>query len=142
MSYATKADMILHCGEQELIELTDRPDPATGATTRAIVDEVLDLALADADREINRYLAGRMGGAVAADMVVDAACRIARHSLYVHEAPPRVRELYEDAVASLAAMAKGGRATANAEGSVAQPGSAEIVFQSAGSVFSRSNRYA
>jgi hypothetical protein len=53
MAYATQQNLIDRFGERELIELTDRADPPTGAIDAAVVTK----ALADADGAINGYLA-------------------------------------------------------------------------------------
>lgn len=136
MAYCTLQDLIAACsphGEEELIQLTDY------AGLGVIDMTALNHAIADADREINRYLAGKLGQ-VSADAVVDVACAIARHRLYGDGVPDRVRQLYEDAIASLKAMAKGEMSVADAAGGVAAAAGDAVVVQSATSVFSRENR--
>lgn len=55
MSYATIADLQARLGEARLVQLTDLADPPIG-----LVDEVVaQLALDDAEAEIDGYLVGR-----------------------------------------------------------------------------------
>lgn len=78
-AYATKAMMIERFGEQELVELTDR-----SGTTNAIVDDVLDAALADAAADIDGYLGGRypLPLTTVPRALNRHACDLARYYLY------------------------------------------------------------
>ena len=78
-AYATKAMMIERFGEEELISLTDR-DGDTGA----IVDSVLDAALADAAADIDGYLGGRYPLPLSSvpTMLHRHGCDLARYYLY------------------------------------------------------------
>jgi len=103
MTYATKQQMIDRFGQDELIQLTDR----SGAGV--IDDVVLDQALADADAEIDGYLAGRYQlplGSVPPILVV-YACDIARYRLYDDAATEQVSRRYQDAVRFLRLAADG-----------------------------------
>jgi phage gp36-like protein len=104
MSYATLPDMIGRFGEEELIRLTDRD-----RTAGAVVEDVLDRALADADGEINGYLAVRYALPLPSVpvMLVQIACDIARYYLYDDQATEQVRQRYEDAISRLKGIVKG-----------------------------------
>ena len=96
MSYATPADLIARFGVQSLIDLTDRQGVG------AMDEEVLILALADAEAVIDGYLAGRYTlpvSTAAAPLLTGYACDLARASLYTdldlpdtHPVRLRVRE--------------------------------------------------
>lgn len=95
MTYATKQDMIDRFGEVELKQLTDR-----AGAIETIDDTVLGKSLADADAEINGYLAGRYTLPLASTplILVGHACDIARYRLYDDRATEHVRQRYEDAL--------------------------------------------
>ena len=103
MSYATPQAMIDRYGENELIQLTDR------ANLGAVGDTVLDQALADADAEIDGYLAVRYPLPLAhvPPVLTRIACDVARYRLYDDQSPEEVRNRYTDAVKWLAAIARG-----------------------------------
>lgn len=105
MSYAVKQNMIDRFSQAELVQLTDRAIPPTGA----IIDAVLDGALADADAEIDGYLVGQYLlplPSVPKNLVM-LACDIARYKLYDDRATEQVRQRYEDAVKYLRSVGKG-----------------------------------
>lgn len=103
MTYATQTDLVDRFGELELAQLTDR---ATGAVVDTVV---LGRALADADAEIDSYLATRYTLPLASTPVVltRLACDMTRYRLYDDGMPDTVRQRYEDAVSLLKRMAKG-----------------------------------
>lgn len=103
MSYATQADMEARFGRDELIARTDRN--ATGSVDGA----VLDRALADADAEIDGYLAARYALPLPTvpPMLARIACDIARYRLWEDMASDEVRRRYEDARRLLEMMARG-----------------------------------
>jgi phage gp36-like protein len=105
MGYATKQNMIDSFSQAELIQLTDRETPATGA----IVDAVLNRALGGADAEIDGYLVGvyQLPLASVPKNLVDIACDIARYKLYDDRATEHVRQRYDDAVKYLVRVGKG-----------------------------------
>lgn len=105
MTYAAKQDMIDRYGEQPLIELTDRETPLTGA----IVDDVLDRALFDADALIDSYIARRYDLPLAATpgVLIQHAAAIAYHSLHRGRYPEEVRTAFEDAMKFLTALSSG-----------------------------------
>lgn len=104
MGYAVKQDMIDRFGDVELKQLTDR----TGAID-TIDDTVLGKALADADAEINGYLAGRYTLPLVSTplILVGHACDIARFRLYDDRATEAVRQRYDDAIKYLGKVAEG-----------------------------------
>jgi len=103
MTYATQADLIDRFGESELAQLTDRVNGSTIDTA------ALSRALADADAEINGYLAGRYALPLSTTppMLVRMASDIARYSLYGSGTPDVVRQRYEDVVSLLKRLADG-----------------------------------
>jgi len=96
MPYATKANMIARFGEDEVIALTDRSDIG------AVDDTVLAGALAEADAEIEPYLASRYSLPLTnvPKVLAGFACDIARYRLCgagVTETD-EVRNRYKDAI--------------------------------------------
>lgn len=100
--------MISRFGESELVEATAHADP----DTTVIVEGVLADALADADAEINSYLAARyaLPLAEAPRVLVPVACDIARYRLWKERASDAVTERYKAAIAFLRDVS-GGRAS-------------------------------
>lgn len=105
MGYATKQDMIDRFSLVEMIQLTDKASPATGA----IVDAVLNRAIADSDGDINAALTGRYQLPLAATppSLVRVGCDLARYYLYEDHASDQVERRFKDAVAFLDRVAKG-----------------------------------
>lgn len=103
MTYATLETMVERFGSDELTQRTDR----TG--TGEMDAKVMDRALADADAEVNSYLAVRYALPLAGVPTVLArvAADIARYRLYDDGVPETVRKRYEDAVALLKRIANG-----------------------------------
>ncbi len=103
MTYATQQDLIDRYGERELQLLTDRDAGA------AIIAGVVAQALADADAEIDSYLAKRMQTPLTPTpaLVRTQACAIARYRLHKDSAPEKIRADYLDAVSWLKRAASG-----------------------------------
>lgn len=103
MTYATLQSMVERFGDAELIQRTDRY--ASGQMDV----QVMDRALADADAEVNSYLAVRYALPLAGvpTALARVAADIARYRLYDDGVPETVRKRYEDAVALLKRMASG-----------------------------------
>lgn len=103
MTYATAQDLTDRFGATELIELTDR------ANTGAIDTTVLGRALADADAEINGYLASRYTLPLASvpPVLVAKASDMARYYLYDVRVTEAVKARYDDAVKYLQSLPKG-----------------------------------
>lgn len=122
MTYATQADMQTRYGEEELAQRTNRADG------RSIDAVVLGRALADADAEIDGYLATRYHlplNSVPA-VLTRLSADIARYRLYDDGVPATVRQRYEDAVSLLKRLATGEVQLAGAAVS-AQGGSSNAV---------------
>lgn len=101
--YATRAHMVAAFGEDELIQLTDRPGLGE------IDDGVLNAALDAASAEIDGYV-GRVATLPLAEapvVLTNLALAIARYRLSTDQPDGRVRVDYEDAVAVLDKIAKG-----------------------------------
>lgn len=138
MAYCTKQDLIDRFGEAELIQLTDRPDPATGATTGAIVDSVLNQAIADADAEINGYLAKyTLPLATVPTVLVRSACDLARYFLMDDAATAQATKRYEAVLKFLREVGKGAISLGvDASGNKPTPNDG-AVMESGGRVFGR-----
>lgn len=59
MSYCTAQQLIDQFSEVELIQLTDRPDPETGATENTLDYQVLDSAIVKAAKRVEGYISPR-----------------------------------------------------------------------------------
>lgn len=103
MTYATQTDLIERFGELELAQRTNRVDGATIDTV------VLGRALADADAEIDSYLATRYTLPLSSTppVVNRLACDITRYRLFDDGVPETVRVRYQDAVSVLKRLASG-----------------------------------
>lgn len=103
MTYATQADLTDRFGATELAQLSDRE------SGQVIDIAVLGLALADADAEIDSYLATRYALPLPSTpaVLVRLACDIARYRLYDDRTTEAVRNRYTDAVALLKRLASG-----------------------------------
>jgi phage gp36-like protein len=103
MTYATRDDLQERFGLDELTQLTDR----MGAGVPD--DTLVARALADADAEIDGYLAVRYLLPVTSvpPMLARVACDIARYRLWDDRASAEVRERYTDARRLLELIAKG-----------------------------------
>ena len=123
MTYATQADLIDRFGETELAQRTNRVDGLTIDTV------VLARALADADAEIDSYLAVRYTLPLASTpvLLVRMAGDIARYRLYDDGVPDTVRQRYEDAVSLLKRMASGEVKVAGSTALVVATGSGNAV---------------
>lgn len=103
MTYATQTDLTDRFGATELAQRTDR-------INGAVIDTVvLGRALADADSEIDGYLATRYTLPLPSTppVVNRLACEIARYRLYDDGVPETVRVRYQDAVSLLKRMSSG-----------------------------------
>ena len=127
MTYATQQDLIDRFGEAELAMRTDRVDGLTIDTA------VLGRALADADAEINAYLAVRYSLPLATTPVdlPRLAADIARYRLYDDGIPDAVRQRYEDAVSLLKRLASGDvKLVGEAEVASAAVSTADVAYHS------------
>ena len=101
MSYCTEADLTARFGADEIGAMAGR-DPGGAAATIA-------RAMADADAEIDAYLAARyqLPLATVPTILARIACDIARYRLWAERASPEVRQRYEDARRLLESLSKG-----------------------------------
>lgn len=101
--YTSQADMEDRFGAEEMIQLTDR-------TGTGVIDvAVLDRAIADADAEIDGYLASRyqLPLAETPPALTRIASDIARYLLYDDAATDSVSDRYDNAVKFLRSVARG-----------------------------------
>lgn len=136
MTYATQQNMIDEYGAIELVQLTDRGEPPSGAIDAG----VLDRALAAADDEINAYLAARyaLPLASAPKILTGLACDIARFRLYKDAAPAIVVDRYKATVRLLEAIAAGKASLGlDAAGGETQTASDTVQFHESQRVFAR-----
>lgn len=106
MPYTTSLLLQDRFGVAELIQLTDKATPRTGA----IVGSVIDKAIADADAEIDGFVGVRYAVPLpepTPPVLVPIACDIARYRLYGNAVPEIVRQRYEDAISRLKDIAAG-----------------------------------
>ena len=105
MSYATIEDLVLGFGEQAIIDLTDRSDPAAGEIDASVVAR----ALSDAEAEMDGYLGVKYKLPVTAqtDRLRAVSCDLAHYRLCADRITDEVRARYEDAVRWLRDIAAG-----------------------------------
>jgi phage gp36-like protein len=135
MSYCTKQNLIDRYGETELIQLTDR------SALGAIDDTVIDRAIADADGEIDGYLAGRYSAPISPipKSLVRIACHLTRYYLYDDQAPEQITKRYDDAVKFLRGVASG-QISIGVDAAGAKPTSQNTAtIESGGNVFNRND---
>ena len=103
MTYASQTDLTDRFGATELAQRTNRTDGSTIDTV------VLGRALADADAEIDGYLATRYSLPLvsAPPVLTRLAADIARYRLYDDGVPATVLQRYQDAVGLLKRLASG-----------------------------------
>lgn len=104
MAYVTENDLTQRFGAEELIQLT-----ATDPRATAPDADVLARAIADAEAEIDSYLAARYQLPLPAvpAVLTRVACDIARFRLWNDRASDEVRQRYEDARRLLEGLARG-----------------------------------
>lgn len=137
MIYATKQNMIDRFGEKELIELTDRVEPLTNA----IVDGVLDQALASASAQIDSFVARRYDLPLAnLPPVLNEACMvIAYYKLHRGRHRDEDRKEYEDVLAFLSQISNG-TALLDVGGTEPPSAPAQVVSDAADRTFSRTDK--
>jgi phage gp36-like protein len=123
MAYCTP-DQVIKGYEEEMRQRA--PDGAGGIDLTRFDDPI-----ERATRTVNRYLGGRKVLPADAAEVSDLAADIARYYLYTQGRPDHIKDDFNNAIATLKAMAKGDQALADATGTVAES-SALVVVESAG----------
>lgn len=103
MTYAVKQDLIERYGAQDILQLTDH------SHTDSIDDDVVSRALADADAEINGYLAARYTLPLTdtPPLVKRLACEIAYYLLFRALPTELAADRYTKAVAVLKGLSNG-----------------------------------
>lgn len=104
MPYIVQADLETRFGGTELAQLTDHENGT-------VIDAgVVGLAIADAESEIDGYLAARYQLPLASvpPVLARIAADIARYRLWADQAGEVVRKRYEDSVRDLKAISSGG----------------------------------
>lgn len=103
MTYATQQNMVDRFGSDELIQLTDRGNLGVIDAT------VLGQALADANTEIDSYLASvcTLPLVTVPPRLIKIASDIARYELYGARCTEQVRQRYMDAIAFLKLVVSG-----------------------------------
>lgn len=135
MPYATLQDMTDRFGEIEIAQLTDIGEVRQGG----VVQAVLDRAIADADAEINAYLAARYPLPLPSVPLIltGLACEIVRYKLYRDAVPETVRDRYKAATKTLESIAAG-KASLGLDASAAPaPVSEGVQFAESTRVFGR-----
>lgn len=138
--YASIDNLIALCGQDELVQLSDRADPPAGVIDQAVLTE----ALISADAEIDGYVGAKyqLPLATTPALLTGLACDIARYRLYTAQVTDSVRRRYEDAVKTLTNISKGVIAlpVAPVEGGAAPTGLAGIIeIESEPRLFSRTS---
>jgi phage gp36-like protein len=103
MSYAIKSDLETRFGADEILQLADRDGSG-------VVDVgVIEAALADADVEIDGYLAVlyTLPLTPVPELVKRLSCDIARYRLWKDRASEQVRKGYEDSIDTLKRISAG-----------------------------------
>jgi phage gp36-like protein len=122
MSYATQQDLVDRFGGREISGLSGGTDGST------IIATPVARALADADSEIDAYLAARYALPLSPvpAVVLRLAADIARYRLWDVKASEQVKARYEDAVRLLKLMASGDTVLPNAAAIPAAAGSVTV----------------
>jgi phage gp36-like protein len=138
MKYCTRDDMITRFSIEELIELTDK-DGSTGA----IVDAVVDQAIADASATIDGYIGGRYQLPLSSvpSILLRMACDLARYFLYDDQLGDehQVTKRYRDAIEYLKQVGNGKVQLGINSNSERPAPTSTAQMVSSGSVFSREN---
>lgn len=137
MTYATQQDLVDRFGEVELIQLTDRAAPPSGAIDATVVAK----ALGDADQVIDGYLAGADLALPLIDVpeiVKRWAADIARYFLHKDAPSETVRANYADAIRRLQDVAAG-RIKLQVDGTAAAGADETVLIEGADRALSRAS---
>lgn len=136
MSYCTLQDLIDRYSENELIQLSDRINAG------AVDTDVINRAIADADGEIDGYLAGRFAAPITPipKSLVRIGCELTRYYLYDDGATDPVIKRYNDAVLFLKGIAKGDISIGITAAGEKPPSKNTVVMTSGGNVFGREDK--
>lgn len=138
MAYAVTQDLVDSFGEAELIDLTDRDDPATGA----VVSAVATREIAAASAEVDGYCTGHYALPLApVDLLVkNIVMDLARYRLYTRAAPDEVVERAKTARAQLRDINAGKLRLTAAVADATAPGVGLVEMVTNDRVFSRDVR--
>lgn len=138
MAYAVTQDLIDSFGEAELIDLTDRDDPPTGA----VVEAVATREIAAAAAEVDGYCTGRYALPLApVDLLVKSiVLDLARYRLYTRTPPDDVAERAKTARAQLRDINAGKLRLMAAAASVTAPGAGLVEMVTSERIFARDVR--
>lgn len=103
--YADLDDLKTLCGDEELIQLTDRADPPSGEINTAVTAAALTAATHVIDGYVGAQYQLPLSSSV--PLLTDLACDIARYRLYKTAATDQVRQRFEDAIKTLVGISKG-----------------------------------
>lgn len=103
--YATLDDLKTLCGDEELIQLTDRADPPSGLIDETVTASALTAAGHVIDGYVGRQYSLPLSSPV--PMLTDLACDIARYRLYKTAATEQVQKRFDDAIKLLVNISKG-----------------------------------
>lgn len=136
MSYCTLQDLIDRYSENELIQLSDRINAGT------IDINVINRAIADADGEIDGYLAGRFAAPITPipKSLVRIACDITRYYLYDDLSTDKIDKRYNDAVKFLKGIANGDISIGITAAGGKPASKNTVVMEVGGTVFNRKDK--
>ena len=108
MAYTTKQELIDRYGQREILQASDKAN--SGDINDVAVDEAINEAIADAENEIDSYLAAQysLPLTVTVPVLVLVASDIARYRLHEKDATDEVAERYASQKQFLVRLAKGG----------------------------------
>lgn len=136
--YADLDDLKTLCGDEELIQLTDRADPPSGEINTAVTAAALTAATHVIDGYVGAQYQLPLSSSV--PLLTDLACDIARYRLYKTAATDQVRQRFEDAIKMLVNISKGVVKLPIANGAAEPAGRSDVVnFQSEERIFSRTS---
>ncbi len=135
MSYTSKAEMIRRYGNTELIELTDRDQ------LDAIDDDVLNIAISDADSTINASLQGRYDVPLSPipDVLLLCASVLARANLYKDEQTDLIINDKKEQLDFLQKVRDGEINLGTANGAEVEAEDNAVMFEGGGNVFDRND---
>ena len=132
--YCTVEALINRYGEQELIALTDKQ-----GETGAVVTQVAQQAIFDADATIDAYLASRFTLPLAnvPSVLERLSGDISRYFLYDEQVSEQIAKRYEAAIKVLEQVAKGNVSLGLSEIGIAPQNNDSATISSSGSVWGR-----
>lgn len=135
MSYASRQQMLERYGQDELVQLTDRDQPGTGA----IVEAVLERALQVADGVVDGYVGTRypVPLTLVPPVISTIAAALARWTLYGRVKPEAVESEFREAMRQLRDLADGRMTLGVPAGDEPRKPTADVQFNDTPRVFAR-----